>query len=58
VSGAHEWKGTAETLKAKPTTMKKMPTVTSSRLPLAPPNRWLISVRRVVPVAPKTSDMP
>ena len=51
VSGAHWWNGTAETLNAKPTMMRKMPAV---RTGVVPPALTLtaMSPRIVVPVTP------
>src|SRR3954453_18241550 len=57
VSGAHVWNGTADTLKANPTTQKITPSVTIagvSPCPSAAP----MSVSTVEPVTPKISDIP
>src|SRR3954451_8850021 len=56
VSGAHVWNGTAETLKAKPTTQNTMPSVTIGLVVL--PSDAPMSVSNVVPVTPYSNDMP
>ena len=51
MSGAHEWKGTAETLKAKPTTTNTMASVTIG-VASGPAMPALMPVNNVVPVTP------
>ncbi len=58
MSGAQVWNGTAETLNAKPITMKRMPTTTMADGASPPSSAAPISVRTVEPVTPKISDIP
>ena len=58
VSGAQVWNGTAETLKAKPMSTKRIPTVTIGSASGLPPTTMPISASRVSPVNPNTSDIP
>src|SRR5579862_8177940 len=62
-SGVHMWNGTTETLNAKPTIIRAMPTsrkglVTTAPEQVEPPTQVTIRLRLVDPVAPYTSAMP
>ncbi len=57
MSGAQKWNGTALTLNANPTRVRKTATV-SSPVCGTFPILWAMSVSIVEPVMPKTSDMP
>src|SRR5215469_10168610 len=51
-SGVHIWNGTAETLKARPTTTKTRPITTPVEDAAPPATSWAISLNAVVPVNP------
>ena len=52
VSGAQNWKGKADTLKANPTTTRRMAARMRLPPPVGPASRWAITVKRVEPVTP------
>ena len=58
MSGAQKWKGTADTLNAKPTRTKRMPRLTTGFEPTEPLVADPMSVSRVEPVNPKMRLMP
>jgi hypothetical protein len=58
VSGAQFWNGTADTLKAKPTSTKTMPSDGDGFWPNFLATCVADLARRVEPVPPKMSDMP
>jgi len=58
VSGAQKWNGTALTLNAKPTSERKIATVSNAGVSACEPIHSEMPLSVVVPVSPKISDMP
>jgi hypothetical protein len=52
VSGAQNWNGNAETLKANPTTTNRIAARARFVVPEGVARRWAITVSRVEPVTP------